>query len=198
MKLTKGEYLDVLGTAIAYQDERERIRITEANQGDKVRIAREMVSQDERRARRLAAVAVNRERYKSRLQEVAETPNIQPNLLIENHPDVFLESGGSRPRIPVYKVDPAMAELANTGAPQWIVVAWDSELNRPPNKRLHDAIINNFDFEFLYNYFFAPEKVKGRAYAPLRDPAAIAPIVDDRGVCVEQGARGRSQRVFLR
>ena len=177
VKLTKGEYLDVLGVAIAYQYERERIRITEANQGDKVRIAREMVSQDERRAKRLAALAVNRERYKSRLQEVAETPNIQPNVFIENHPDVFLESGGNRPRIPVYKVDPAMAELAKTGAPQWIVVAWDSMLNRPPNKRLHDAIINNFDFEFLHNYFFAPETVKGRSYAPLRDPAAIEKVV---------------------
>ncbi len=177
VKLTKGEYLDALGAAIPYQYERERIRIAEANQGDKVRIAREMVTQDERRAKRLAALAVNRERYKSRLQEVAETPNIQPNLFIENQPDVFLEPGSTRIPHPVYKVDPALAELAKTGAPQWIVVEWSCELQHPTSKRLHDAVINNFDFEFLYNYFFAPEKVKGRSYAPLRDPAAIETVV---------------------
>ena len=90
VKLTKGEYLDAIGTAINYQYERERIRITEANQGDKVRIAREMVGEDERRAKRLAVVAVNRERYKGRLQEVAETTHVQPGIVIENEPDVFL------------------------------------------------------------------------------------------------------------
>jgi hypothetical protein len=210
VKLTKGEYLDVLGAAIAYQYERERIRITEANQGDKVRIAREMVSQDERRAKRLAALAVNRERYQSRLQEVAATPSIQPSILLDQTPDVFLGAGGQR-QIPVYKVDPAMAELAKTGAPQWIVVAWDSELNRPPNKRLHDAIINNFDFEFLYDYFFAPEKVKGRSYAPLRpsalargvpsvvegrDPAATEPVVTT-AASASSKARAADSNVFF-
>ena len=183
VKLTKGEYLDALGTAIAYQYERERIRITEANQGDKVRIAREMVSEDARRTKRLAALAVNRERYKSRLQEVAETTHVQPGIVIENEPDVFLGGGGSRRHIPVYKVDPALAELAKTGAPQWIVVSWDSELQRPPNKRLHDAIVNNFDFEFLFDSFFAPEKVKGRSYTPLRPPAlarGVPSVVEGR------------------
>jgi hypothetical protein len=67
--------------------------------------------------------------------------------------------------------------LAKTGAPQWIVVGWRSNLNQPSNKRLHDAIVNNFDFEFLYNSFFAPEKVTGRSYAPLRNPAAVEPAV---------------------
>ena len=177
VKLTKGEYLDALGAAIAYQYERERIRITQAKPGDKVGIARDMVYVDQRQAKRLATLAANRERYKGRLQEVATVTNIQPNVVIENDPDVFLGSGGSRIHIPVYKVDPALAELAKTGAPQWVVVGWTSQLNLPVNKRLHDAIVNNFDFEFLYNSFFAPEKVTGRSYAPLRNPAAIEPVV---------------------
>jgi hypothetical protein len=36
------------------------------------------------------------------------------------------------------------------------------------NKRLHDAIIHHFNFEYLYNFAFAPEKVTGLPYAPLR------------------------------
>ena len=69
-----------------------------------------------------------------------------------------------------------MAALCKTGGPQWIVVTWTAQLNDPTIKRLHDAVINNFNFEYLYNYFFAPEKVKGQSYAPLRNPAATEPV----------------------
>jgi hypothetical protein len=82
-------------------------------------------------------------------------------------------------RLPVYKVDPALAALAKTGGPQWLVVAWTAQLNDPASKRLHDAVVNNFNFEFVHDYFFAPDKVKGRSYAPLRNPAAtetVAPV----------------------
>ena len=177
MKLTKGEYLDALGVAIARKYEQERFRITEANQGDKVRIARAMVDVDQRQAKRVAALAVTRERYKARLQEVAEIESdVHRTSSLENRADAFLGTGGSRLRIPVYKVDPAMAALCKTGAPQWIVVTWTAQLNDPTIKRLHDAVINNFNFEFVHNYFFAPEKVKGRSYAPLRNPAATEPV----------------------
>ena len=53
--------------------ERERVRITQAKPGDKVRIARAMVYVDQRQAKRVAALAVARERYKARLQEVARS-----------------------------------------------------------------------------------------------------------------------------
>ena len=176
VKLTKGEYLDALGVAIARKYEQERFQITEAQQGDKVRIARAMVDVDQRQARRVAALAVNRERYKARLQEVAEISSMSPHISLENLADAFLGSGASRLSIPVYKVDPALAELCKTGGPQWIVVTWTAQLNDPTIKRLHDAVINNFNFEFVHNYFFAPEKVKGQSYAPLRNPAATEPV----------------------
>ena len=177
MKLTKGEYLDALGAAIANQDQRNGFESRKRSRATRSESPGTWLYVDQRQAKRLATLAANRERYKGRLQEVATVTNIQPNVVIENDPDVFLGSGGSRIHIPVYKVDPALAELAKTGAPQWVVVGWTGQLNQPTNKRLHDAIINNFDFEFLYNYFFAPEKVTGRSYAPLHNPAAVAPVV---------------------
>ena len=27
---------------------------------------------------------------------------------------------------------------------------------------LHESILNNFNFDYVYNYFFNPEKVKGQ------------------------------------
>jgi hypothetical protein len=179
VKLTRAEYLDAVDAAIAHWYESERRRISEAEQGNQARIARAMVDVDDRRQKRLAALAVNRERYKARLQEVAEIAEATPSISLENMADAFLGTGGSPLRLPVYKVDPALAALTKTGGPQWLVVAWTAQLNDPASKRLHDAVVNNFNFAFVHDYFFAPEKVKGRTYAPLRNPAAtetVAPV----------------------
>ena len=40
MKLTRGEYLDAIDAAITQTYDQEKKRITEAEQGDQVRIAR--------------------------------------------------------------------------------------------------------------------------------------------------------------
>jgi len=196
VKLTRGEYLDALGVAIAYQYERERIRVAQANQGDKTRIARDMVSVDARQAKRVAALAVAREQYKARLQEVAEIESMSPDIALENRADAFLGNGGGSRRIPVYKVDPAKAALSATGEPQWIVVTWTAQLNDPAIKALHDAVINNFNFEYVHDYFFAPEKVKGRPYAPLRNPAATAPVVTT-AASASSKARAADPNVFF-
>jgi hypothetical protein len=184
VKVTRGEYLDALGIAIARKYEQDRFNIADANKGkgNEDRIARAMVEVDQRQAKRVAALAAAREQYKARLQEVAEIESMSPDINLENRADVFLGTGGSGLRIPIYKVDPAIAALCKTGGPQWIVVTWTAQLNDPTIKRLHDAVINNFNFEYVHDYFFAPEKVKGRSYAPLgpsaltRGAAATEPV----------------------
>ena len=105
-------------------------------------------------------------------------------------------TGGGDLRIPVYKVDPAVAALCKTGGPQWIIVTWTAQLNDPTIKRLHDAVINNFNFEYVYNYFFAPEKVKGRSYAPLRNPAATEPVATT-AASASSKARAADPNVFF-
>ena len=198
VKLTRGEYLDALGVAIAQKYEQDRFNIKDANQGkgNEDRIARAMVDVDARQAKRVAALAVAREKYKARLQEVAEIESMSPDIDLENRADAFLGTGAGRLRIPVYKVDPAMAALCKTGGPQWIVVTWTAQLNDPANKRLHDAVIDNFDFEFLYNSFFAPEKVKGRSYAPLHNPAAAEPVATT-AASASSKARAADPNVFF-
>ena len=184
VKMTKGEYLDALGIAIARKYEQDRFNIADANKGkgNEDRIARAIVDVDQRQAKRVAALAVARERYKARLQEVAEIESMSPDINLENRADAFLGTGGSPDRIPIYKVDPAIAALCKTGGPQWIIVTWTAQLNDPTIKALHDAVINNFNFDYVHDYFFAPEKVKGRSYAPLRPAAtetvatAVAPV----------------------
>jgi hypothetical protein len=130
---------------------------------------------DEKNVQRLAGLKKNREKYKDRLAEIALT-SAQPSLTdLENGRDVFsngylddVESTSGR--VPVYKVDPAMAELCKKDKPQWILIGWWWAPHEAVEKHLHESIINNFNFDYVYNFFFDSEKVKGQRYQPLRSP----------------------------
>ena len=170
--VTKGEYLDALEGAIARKPITELKRITEARQGNQKDIAFEMADVDKRTARRKEVLAKNREKYKSRLQETAEVWTLQPDIMLENYADVFEGNGGTTKRLAVYTIDPRVVELCKTDAPQWIVVYWTAHLNDPVSLSLHEAMLNNVDFQYIYDYFFDPAKVKGQPYKPLRSPSA--------------------------
>ncbi len=174
VKLTKGEYMDAIGAAITHAYNQDTRRITEAEQGDQERIARSMKAVEERTAKRRAVLEGNRAKYQSRLQEVAEISKPEPDIMLENFPDVFDGNGGSAMRLPVYAVDAATLERCKSDAPQWVVVSWTADLKDPVSKHLHDAILNQFNLEYIYNRFFDPEKVKGQPYAPLRPARAEA------------------------
>jgi hypothetical protein len=109
----------------------------------------------------------------ARLQEPAELQSDHPGVIIENDTDVFESGGGAPKRLTVYAIDPKMMELSKTDAPQWITISWTAQLNDPISLSLHQAIQNNFNVQYLYDYFFDPEKVKGQPYKPLRSPAAV-------------------------
>ena len=125
---------------------------------------------EEKNNKRIECLKNNKEKYKNRLQETAEVFESQPNIQLENFPDVFEGNEYQSNKFPVYKVDPAMAELCKKDKPQWILVSWFWNPRDPAAKYLHESIINNFNFEYVYNFFFYPEKVKGQPYKPLRSP----------------------------
>jgi hypothetical protein len=169
VKLTRGEYLDALGVAITRTYELDKKKLAEAEQGDQQRIARWITPIEERTAKRREVLEANRAKYKSRLQEVAEISTLEPDIALENFPDVFEGNHGGTPiRLPVYTVDAATLERCKSGPPQWIVVSWSAELRNPVSKHLYDAVVNQFNIEYIYNRYFDPEKVKGLPYTPLR------------------------------
>ena len=182
VKLTRGEYLDAVGVAITRAYEADKKRITEAEQGVQERIARSMKYIEERTAKRREVLEANRMKYKSRLHEVAEISRVEPDIMLENFPDVFEGNGGSSMRLPVYTVDAATLERCKSDTPQWIVVSWTAQLNDPVIKHLHDAVLNQFNVEYVYNRFFDPAKVQGVPYTPLRSarvetaPAAASAV----------------------
>lgn len=165
--ITRGEYLTITEAAVTRLYTTEKSKIFRDNQGNQRFIDSAMKYLDDKHAKRLAVLESNREKYKDRLKETATIFTTEPDALLENYPDVFEGNGGSRLRLPVYTIDPVLAERCKTDAPQWIVVSWTAQLNDPVIRHLHEAVVTRFNFEYLYNYFFDPDKVKGQPYTPL-------------------------------
>jgi hypothetical protein len=178
--ITKGQYLDALEVAIGRKRSAEQKRITEAEQGDQKRIAVAMKDVDARTAKRTEVLARNREKYRGSLQETAVIATGIPDLMLENYPDVFEGGGGPRTMLPVYTIDPRLVELCKTDAPQWIVMSWTTNLNDPVSLNLHQAILNTVNIQYIYDYFFDPDKVKGQLYKPLRSPSSVETVVAAR------------------
>lgn len=176
VKITKAEYLDKLAGAVDRKYAAEKEYAVRSWPEGNAR-ARALRDAEVRYQKRQSLLAANREKYGSRLQETAEVFSLQPDELLENYKDAFEGSGGPGKRYPVYKIDPAMATLASTDQPQWILVWWDGDLLDPVGKQQADAILNNFDFQYVYDFFFAPERVKGRSYKPLHSPDARPAVV---------------------
>lgn len=171
VKLTKGQYLQLLETAIPAAYEKEKRKIHDRNSGNSQKnIDYFMKYLDEKHAKRMACLANSKEKYKDRLNETAETFAAQPNVILETYTDVFEGTGGSATRYPVYTIDPSMYELCKKDKPQWILVSWSWMAAQPKEKHMHESIINNFNFDYVYNFFFYPEKVKGQPYKPVRSP----------------------------
>ena len=177
IKVSKGEYLQLLETAIpnAYQKEKESIY--EKNKGDQKGIDYFMKYLDEKNIKRMVCLKNNKEKYKDRLSETAETFAAQPDIMLENYPDVFEGSGGSAHKYPVYTIAPGMYELCKKDKPQWILISWTWSPSSPKDKYMHESIVGNFNFDYVYNFFFDPEKVKGIAYKPKHSPTEKESIV---------------------
>lgn len=125
-----------------------------------------------------------KEKYKNKWNDIAELrlDKTQINLYDfinakEGNSDMF-DNENTQTAFPILKVKKTARELSKTDQPQWLVIRWDLGMeNQPYYLHLHESILNNFNFEYVYNYFFNPEKVKGQAYKPLRSPSLNEAVV---------------------
>ena len=176
IKITKGEYLQLLETAIPTAYQKEKKSIYEKNRDNQKSIDYFMKYLDEKNEKRLVCLKNNKDKYKNRLTETAVVFAAQPDIMLENYPDVFEGNGGTA-RYPVYTIAPGMFELCKKDKPQWILVSWSWSLSSVKEKYMHESIINNFNFDYVYNFFFDPEKVKGLPYQPKHSPSEKVSVV---------------------
>ncbi len=175
--VTIGEVLRVAEEVIPVNWEIEKKKIYEKTQGNQKDIDFYTKSEMEKIEKAKITLAKLREKYKTRISEVAYLYNTDFDLTtLANGYDIFAghqvdEQGPPiKNNNPVYKVDPAIQALCKTDKPQWIYMYWTGALNDPLEKHMHESIINNFNFDYVYNFLFYPEKVKSQPYKPLRSP----------------------------
>ncbi|MEQ1799500.1 MAG: hypothetical protein ABL872_16210, partial [Lacibacter sp.] len=131
-----------------------------------------------------------KEKYKSKWNSIAEMKLSRTQITLqtfvnatEGYDDMFdtkdiYGKEGTEATFPILKVKQATRELCKTDQPQWLVIRWDLGMERQPYfLHLHESILNNFNFDFVYNYFFNPEKIKGQTYKPLRSPSFKEAVV---------------------
>lgn len=186
IKISKGEYLQAIESGIPNAYQKEKKSIYEKNSGDQKGIDYFMKYLDEKNAKRLVCLKNNQEKYKNRLSEPAEIFAAQPDIMLENYPDIFEGNGASEFKYPVYTIAPEMFELCKKDKPQWIMVRWIWSPSSTKEKFMHESIINNFNFDYVYNFFFDPEKVKGIPYKPKHSPLEKETIV-----VAEQSEKGK-------
>jgi len=127
-------------------------------------------------------IARLKEKYKVKWSDVAEI-KISSNQIVlqdfvnakEGTTDIFdnrdiYGKEGTTPTFPILKVKKTALALCKTDQPQWLVIRWTMGMpNASFNKHLHESILNNFNFDYVYNNFFGKNKV-AEVYKPLRSP----------------------------
>jgi putative YhdH/YhfP family quinone oxidoreductase len=56
---------------------------------------------------------------------------------------------------PIYKLNSVTSNTEVTKSPQWIIISWDDAAinGLPLAVHMHESIINNFNFDYVYSYF---------------------------------------------
>lgn len=113
-----------------------------------------------------------KEKHQITLNEPAVLSTMQPTMYsFEINPDPFVISKNeetSKRYFPVYKIDPAVLEKFKMDQPQWIAVSFPYKTKEDGNQEyeMYRSLTEHFNYGYVYNYFFDPEKVKGIEYRP--------------------------------
>jgi hypothetical protein len=77
---------------------------------------------------------------------------------------------------PVYKINPAMYALCEKDKPQWISISFPYATEKSPTVELEifNAMTSNFNYQYVYDYFFNTDNVKGKSYQPLKPVSQTA------------------------
>ena len=165
--IPKGEYLLRLKERIIRQHGEDMKKIDEDYRNIKDQLRKE---ENDRFATRMAILDRLYEKYKNRLNEPTEITSENGTYLLENtlETDIFTPTKGSI-GIPVYAFDADKVAKCKTDVPQWIAITWTNiDDTQEIEKYFMKTILEKFDFDYVYNYFFDPEKVRGKEYAPLK------------------------------
>jgi hypothetical protein len=179
VQITKGEYIDQMSAAVDRKYTKEKEYAIKSWPEGNAR-SEALKRAEELYQKRLTILKNQKAKYKDRLQEKASIFTPQPTAHIEQYVDLFEGNDALNAlKIPVYKYLPEKLEACKKDRPQWIAMSWPMtpyyDQERSKNKYeyaalkvMHEAILQHFNFDYLYQFFFEPEKVKGKPYRPVK------------------------------
>lgn len=115
-----------------------------------------------------------KDKYKDKLNEPAVLyyftgPSFSDFTSTSSLPVIFVEDWYQKiSGYPVYRYTKEAIESSKRDKPLWIAVTWQP---KKPNTgaqayEVHRAMLRYFNYDYVYDYFFNPEKVKGKTYIP--------------------------------
>lgn len=116
-----------------------------------------------------------RELHKNNLNEPAVIRDMQPTMYsFQLDPDIFKIDNHEKELkhyYQVYKVDAELYAKMQSDTPQWIAISFPYETKESGNQlyEMYTALSQNFNYDYAYNYFFDPGKLKGIPYAPANE-----------------------------
>lgn len=169
--VTKGEFLQQCARALAQAYEKEKKDIIEASPNNPQQQATFIKHLDEeKQPRRLKWLAEVKEKYRNRLDEPAVLNYFSgPDATaFQNNDPIFIEdaTGTTGGGYPLYKYAEGVIEKSRQDKPLWVSIAWRPEKpgGAVKESEIHRAMLRYFNFDYVYDYFFRPDKVKGKPY----------------------------------
>jgi hypothetical protein len=180
VQITKGEYIEKMTEAVDRKFVSEKEYAVNSWPEGKAR-SEALKNAEELYQKRLAILKNQKAKYQDRLQEKASIFTSQPSAHVEQYADLFEGNELLKARkIPVYKYLPEKLEACKKDQPQWITISWPMTPNYDQEgsknnyeyaalKVMHESILMNFNFNYVYQFFFEQEKVKGKPYRPVKN-----------------------------
>lgn len=84
--------------------------------------------------------------------------------------DPFEPMTNTRFMFPVYKYKAEAYELSKRDQPHWVHISFPyaTEKSSTTDREIYKAMMTNFNYDYVYQYFFEPDKIRGRSYQPRR------------------------------
>ena len=171
-QMSRGEVLNLIETAIPAEAEKARKKIIAENSYRKD-AQEKWLKQFENETRPKWKVNVDKlkKQYAQSLNQPAETKNVNGIAMINifNGDDIFENSNSTM--YGIYTYEEGVMEKSKGDKPLWIAITWvpAPKTSAVYHREQHKSMIQHFNFDYTYNYFFDPEKIKSQPYTILNE-----------------------------
>lgn len=177
-QLTRGEVLDMCEQAIATEAEKRREKIRAENRAYGAAAQQKWVKHfdDEVLPVWEANLLKLKEKYKGALNIPAEMNHSNGIWMsyFETYNDIFDTEDAKRFKsntYGIYTYEDGVLQKSKQDQPIWVCISWEPTNNQdfPFIREIHRSMITHFNFDYVSDYFFNPEKVKNKPYTILNE-----------------------------